>query len=353
MPDPAPTPPPRNVGASHPSAPPRDRPFRRRMVTIPIVFLSFWLVTALLPLLVAIASTIDVVRAIGFRRPWVSLRLTLFLWCYLLAQVVGISTLFSAWVASGFGVVRTRLLSWTYAIQAAWAGFLFEAVRVLFSLRFDVEGGEVAARGPILVFVRHASIADTLLPARFVTRRHGVRLRFVLKRELLVDPCLDVAGNWIPNHFVARGSKESAAEVEAVRELTRNLGPSEGVLIYPEGTRFTKQKREALVRRLTPAGGAPLALASRLTHVLPPRHGGPLALLDGHTEADVVILAHRGLEGFATIGDVWRGVLVGRTIRLRMWRIPKNEIPQSKEERTAWLDEQWTKLDAWVGEEKS
>jgi hypothetical protein len=61
------------------------------------------------------------------------------------------------------------------------------------------------------------------------------------------------------------------------------------------------------------------------------------------------MVAHRGLEGFATIADVWRGRLVGLTVRARMWRIPRSAIPASTEERVAWLDEQWEAVDAWVG----
>ena len=58
---------------------------------------------------------------------------------------------------------------------------------------------------PILVVSRHASLIDTLLPGRYVTQPFGIRLRYVLKSELLVDPALDIAGNRLPNVFVDRG----------------------------------------------------------------------------------------------------------------------------------------------------
>lgn len=334
----------------------RSSSLARRIVTIPRTLVLFAVVTPALPILLAAALVADAIRAALSKTPWILSRLVLLLETYLLAEVVGLAALFvawiAAWIASGFGSSRARLIDWTYAIQGAWVGCLFAAVKRIFDLRFDVSGDEQAKPGPILVLIRHTSIADVLLPSVFITRRHGVRLRFVLKRELLQDPCLDVAGNRIPNHFVARSSKESAAEIEAIRDLTRDLGPSEGVLIYPEGTRFTEEKRGALIQRLSNAGeggGPALARARRFQRVMPPRLGGPLALLDGYSAADVLIVAHRGFEGFATITDVLSGGLVGRTVHVRMWRVPRSSVPASRDDRAAWLDDQWAAVDRWVG----
>ena len=62
--------------------------------------------------------------------------------------------------------------------------------------------------------------------------------------------------------------------------LAIDLDPHEGVLIYPEGTRSTPAKlarAKEIIRERQP-DIAPLA--DRLQHVLPPRLGGPLALLE-------------------------------------------------------------------------
>ena len=37
---------------------------------------------------------------------------------------------------------------------------------------------------------------------------------------------------------------------------------------------------------------------------------------------DVVVMAHRGLEGFAEIRDIWSGGLVGSDVQIHFWRIP-------------------------------
>ena len=54
----------------------------------------------------------------------------------------------------------------------------------------------------------------------------------------------------MPNYFLDRRSTDAAAEVEQVRALGRELGEGDGVLIYPEGTRFTPEKRERAIEIL-------------------------------------------------------------------------------------------------------
>jgi hypothetical protein len=119
------------------------------------------------------------------------------------------------------------------------------------------------------------------------------------------------------------------------------------VLIYPEGTRFTAAKRARALERLAARQPQRLPAARAMTHVLPPHLGGPLALLEGGSRADVLFVAHTGLEGAATLGDIWAGALVGRTVRVRLWRVARAAIPAGRAERTAWLDREWARVDAW------
>ena len=149
-------------------------------------------------------------------------------------------------VVSGFGHDRERMLDWTWRFQQLWVGFFFDVVRVLLGLKVEVEGEECVRPGPVIVLIRHASIVDNLLPSVFVANRERIRLRYVLKRELLWDPCLDIVGNRLPNLFVDRGGQDSERARRAVAELAQHLEPNEGVLIYPEGTRFSAEKQEAL-----------------------------------------------------------------------------------------------------------
>ena len=162
-------------------------------------------------------------------------------------------------------------------------------------------------------------------------------------------PVFDIGARWVPTNFVRRGSGDTAAEVEKLRGLAREMGPDEAILMYPEGTRYTPAKL-ARAQEIVAERQPHLApLAAQLRNVLPPRLGGPLALLDEGRGIDVVFCAHAGLDGFEYISDIWRGGLVGATIRVRFWRVPADEIPVGEQERTEWLYAQWQAVDDWVG----
>ena len=319
-----------------------DRPLTRRLVTIPAVLVAFIATTALLPLLTLVGLAVDAVLGLARGRPWVTWRLVLFAWVYLLGEIWAVVALALVGLLPG-----RQSLELTYRLQEVWAGWNLTTIKTLFQLEFHVETDEVVTPGPIVLLARHASLIDSLLPAELVTKRHGLRLRYVLKKELLVDPALDLAGNRLPNVFVDRESADSARERKAVRDLVGDLGAGEGVLIFPEGTRYSEAKRVRYVRQLQAREGRIAELAGRLRRVLPPRPGGTLALLDA-TTADVVVMAHRGLEGFATVRDMFSGEIVGRAVTASFWRIPRDSIPEERSERLEWLFEQWTAVDDWV-----
>lgn len=309
------------------------------------MLLAFIAVVLALPLLLPLALVVDLFRAAG-RRSFVSMRLLSFGVCFLATEVSGLVLLFFVWLSSpgrpGLRAART------WPVQRWYTAMHFRALRAIFRLRFEVEGGESATPGPLLVLVRHASIIDTLVPAVFLANVHHIRLRYVLKRELLVDPCLDLAGHWLPNRFVARDGADTAREVDAVRSLKAGLEADEGVLLYPEGTRFTAAKRLRAIERLS---GLARARAERLQHLLPIRPGGVLALLDAPPACDVLFVGHHGLEGFAHVADILRGALVGRTVRLRFWRIPVASIPARPDARLDWLAREWQCMDDWLSAE--
>lgn len=319
-----------------------SKPLLRRLITVPTVVVLWVIVTGLAPVLVVVAASVDSVRWMRSRKPFVSLRALGFGWVYLLGQVWALIALAITALLPKDAKQRA-----TFRLQASWASWNFTALRRLFSLGLEVTGSESVTPGPIVLLVRHASIVDTLLPANLVARPHGLRLRYVLKRELLVDPTLDIGGNRLPNHFISRGSGEAAAEIAAIQELASGIGDDEGILIYPEGTRFTEEKQERYLRRFRDAAEPIASLASGLRKVLPPRPGGTLAILES-TTADVVVLAHRGLEGLATVADIWRGGLVGSRIEVELRRVPRDRIPGSRPEMLEWLYRLWADVDAWV-----
>jgi 1-acyl-sn-glycerol-3-phosphate acyltransferase len=194
--------------------------------------------------------------------------------------------------------------------------------------------------------MRHASILDTLLPSVYVQGPAQWRVRYILKQELLFDPCLDIVGNALPNYFVDR-TGDRLREFDGIRALSQDLG-DEGVLIYPEGTRFSPEKLTRARRRVRHQDPELASAAEALTHVLPPRPGGVLTLLDALPEVDCAIVAHRGLESFEKIKDVLSGSVIGAVVRGKVWRVRRSDIPTSDRERIRWLCEQWTLVDAFV-----
>lgn len=315
----------------------------RRLVTIPLYCVAGPGLVALAPLWLPVLAVHDALR--GNR--WSGVRSALALTHYAVGETLGLAA--SALLIPLAWIAPERALDGTFRLQWWWARWLFGGAARVFGLRVDATGVELLRDGPVLLLMRHASVIDTLLPAAIVSSRTGLRLRYVMKRELLWDPCLDVVGQRLPNAFVRRGRGGAETEIARVRELARDLGPHDGVLLYPEGTRFTPRRRDELLARLaTSADPKHVERARALHHVLPPRLGGALALLESAPDADVVFGAHVGLEVLRSLADLWSGALVGRRIELAFWRIPAAAIPATRDERIEWLYDQWQRVDAWL-----
>lgn len=316
---------------------------KRRVVTIPFLGM-IWvgLLAALVPALFLLAI-FDLLRP---TKPWARCRAVLAITWIATCEVLGVIAAFLLWLAFLVHRNRLRFLRHNSVLQRVWTNTLFSGSRRIFSMRLQVEGLDLAKKGPFLILVRHASLVDTVLTASVLANPHQLRLRYVLKDELLRDPCIDIVGNRLPNAFVSRGSK-LGPEVARVRALACDLGAEEGVLIYPEGTRFSSAKLKKVQKRLAkdPVLGPSV---SQLRHVLPPRPSGTLALLQAAPDLDVVIVAHKGLEGAATLSDFWRGDLVGVTVKVDIKRIVATDIPPEARLDPSWLYEQWLEVDAWV-----
>ena len=192
----------------------------------------------------------------------------------------------------------------------------------------------------------------TVDPGNALEPLHGLGLRFVIKRELQMLPTIDIGGRWVPTNFVRRASGDTAGELMDLQKLALELDPQEGILIYPEGTRCTPAKLAKAKATIAERQPELAPMADKLSWLLPPRLGGPIALLEGTREsADVVFCGHVGLDGFERISDIWRGRLVGTTIRVKFWRYPAAEIPDDEQGRVDWLYERWQVLDNWIGEQ--
>lgn len=320
------------------------RRVRRRAITLPILFLLTVVMVAALPISIPLFGLVDLVRP---TRPWARCRAILAFAWIACCEALGVVAAFCIWLWFLLHRGDERFAEHNTQLQRRWTSALFKGACVIYRMRVLLDGVEEASsHGAMILLVRHASSVDTVLAAAVLANPIGLRLRYVLKMELLGDPCIDIVGNRLPNVFVSRSSK-SVADLADVHALAQGLGADEGVLIYPEGTRFSKRKLAKLQGRLSddPVLG-PSALAMR--HVLPPRPGGTLALLQAAPEVDVVILAHTGLEGAATLADVWRGELVEAQVRIAAWRIAAADVPAQARENPEWLLEKWREVDDWI-----
>lgn len=318
----------------------------RRLLTIPGILGLACVAWASAPLWLPVLFCVDLFR----RRRFATLRMGAFALVYLACETLGISAAFGAWLRKlGLRQDEEAWQETNYRLQAWWGSTLFGAAQRIYGLSVSVEHEGSLSHGPLILLLRHASLADTLLGVLLFSAPHGLRFRYVLKRELLVDPCLDIVGNRVPNAFVRRDGADSAREIEAVSRLGEGLGVRDGVLIYPEGTRFTEAKRRRVIERLKEKGDTELAVrAEGLRHVLPPRPGGALALLAAAPDADVVLCAHHGFEAAGTVRDLWSGRLIGQRLEVRCVRYDAREVPREPRLASAWLLERWEEVDAFV-----
>jgi len=323
----------------------------RRLISIPLYLLIFNVLWNLAPILFLLTIATDLLsKAPKLPRT----RCLVFIIAYLAFDLAAIAALFCTWAFYGAwpGADKSKFMAADYAIQRAWLGTTFRLAERLFSVTLIVDGDEVTAKGPFLLFLRHTSLTDTLLAGALIANPRKMHLRYTLKEQLLWDPGIDIIAQRLPNAFLKRGGgSDKDADIAAIKELARDLGLRDALVMYPEGTRFTKAKHERAIQRLRESKNVDrdvLAMAEQLHHLLPPKTGGPLALLDAAPNADVVFCAHTGLEHSNSFKHVWRGGLMGTTVRVHFWRVSAADIPREPSQQLRWLYGEWLKSDAWV-----
>jgi 1-acyl-sn-glycerol-3-phosphate acyltransferase len=318
----------------------------RRAVLAPLVLLLTGALLTTLPLWLLLAALVSPLLPGRLR----ALRV---LWVVVVAMVlesVALVALFALWVAAGFGAaVRTpafQLLH--YRLVGLYLRVLYaEAARVL-RLRVEVEGpdpDEYLDR-PLLVFCRHAGPGDSILLMHALVNWYAREPRIVLAGELQWAPAIDVVLNRLPNRFLSG----SGDDVERrIGELATALDGDDAFVIFPEGGNFTERRRLAAIGRLRARGFEDMARRSEnMRHVLAPRPGGVAAALAAAPEADVVWVAHAGLDHLFTVADIWRELPLDGTVRMRWWRVPSAEVPRGRDEQVDWLYGWWEKIDGWV-----
>lgn len=318
---------------------------KRRLVSIPALFVAACLLISLLPVWLPMAAAVDLLRG-RTRLPIVRLLGFALLWS--ITESIGVLVAFGWWI-----IGQSKRASVHFALQRWWAGRLMTALRVTCGVKVTVENSEALRPGPTILFARHASLADSLVSAYAVTSGERMQPRYVLKRELLSEPCLDVVGNRLPNHFLDRGAADSAPELAALSALTSTMGVDDIGVIFPEGTRANPEKRSRALEKIATVDPERAARLGDLRHLLPPRPAGALAMLRGCPSADVLFAWHVGFEGLDTFGGILRAVgRPLRPVRFVLRRVPRHEVPDVNGDDSStfveWLDRQWLSMDREV-----
>ena len=272
-----------------------------------------------------------------------TLRLCAFglVWAWL--EVAGLVGALLTWM-----VGRARRASSQYALQRWWAASIIRSLRVVCGLRIDVVGADCLAPGPVVCLVRHASYGDALVSAWVLGSLSHRHPRYVMKKELLLDPCLDVVGQRIPNWFVDRGSAAVRQEMAGIRSMATGMSDRDVAVIFPEGTRATDGKRIALLERLERRNPERHARLSQLQHLIPPRATGASVLLDAVPDASVALMWHTGFDGLDSLTGIHRAVRRGMTrAKVTLDAVPRADVPAG-EEFVRWLDDRWIEMDRRV-----
>jgi 1-acyl-sn-glycerol-3-phosphate acyltransferase len=300
----------------------------------------------LLPVIVPAATVADVIR-VRLRFPTV--RVALFLVQYAINDSIEILLAGPLWILAGFGrrlrrpasVGRhERLQNWSLDVLARRAEHLL-GLRVV----VDAPSLDVLTPGPVIVLARHVNLVDASLPS-LLYQRLGMRTRGAIMAELLADPGFDLIYGRTGSVFIPRDNAAEARQL--VRRLADGIDPATAVVIFPEGRLFREEVRQRALIRLADTNPDRAGHLSEIRHVLPPRPGGVLALLDELPTVDVVVVVHTGLDRYGSFRELARAVPLTEPIRCTAWRVPFAEIPTVPEQRIEWLDQQWLAIDRHV-----
>ena len=315
----------------------------------------------LFPLLALVAAAFSLVRR---SRPgrMRGLRLLWFAVVWLTAETLALFTCLGLWVASGFGWrLRTELYaSRHYAVMQWFLALMYRAGTAAFGVQVEVTEPELTGAEridrlarPVIVLSRHAGPGDSFLLVHHLLSVYGRRPRVVMKAILQLDPGVDVIGNRVPNAFISRRKAGEGVFVEEIKRLASGLDPDGALVIFPEGGNWSPGRWQRAIQRLHRKGRADLASrAGEMPNVLAPRTGGVLAAISACPEADVIVVAHAGLDRLVTVADIWRELPVDQAVRARWWRVPWDQVPRDaeREAQVKWLYDWWQLIDGWITE---
>ena len=323
----------------------------RRLVMAPLVVVIAATLAVLTPPLAVLSVTYHLLRRSGSMR---ALRLVCFALVWFLGETAALTVFGCLWIVSGFGgrLDTEPYQSRQYAVMRRFLDLIYRTAQRTCGLRVEVSGPrEEGEDRPLIVLSRHAGPGDSLLIVHHLLSTCRRRPRVVMKAALQLDPVTDVAANRLPNAFIQRHRGGTRHHIALVRRLAGGLDRRGALVIFPEGGNWTPLRWHRAVERLRRHGRDDLAeRAVAMPHVLAPRAGGVLAAIAACPSADVVFVAHTGLDAMVTIRDFWRGLSGDLTARARWWRVPADQVPRASDRQAqiTWLFDWWQRIDEWI-----
>jgi 1-acyl-sn-glycerol-3-phosphate acyltransferase len=332
----------------------------RRLVLAPVTVVVAVAVAVLFPLLALLMFALSL-AGLRWPRRMRGLRLLCFALTWLAADAAALFMSAGLWITSRFGgwLSTKPYQDRHYEIMRWFLQVVYSAAVRLFGLRIEVTGPEcdpagedgAAAARPVIVLSRHAGPGDSLLLVRYLLTMCQRRPRIVMTAAMQLDPAVDVVANRVPNVFVRRRRTGTGQFVEQIERLARGLEHNGALLIFPEGANWTPGRWHRRIRRLEQTGHRELAARARtMPHLLPPRAGGALSAIAACPRADVIFVAHAGLDRIVSVGDVWRSLPLDHVVRASWWRVPAEDVPRQEdhESQVRWLQDWWQRIETWI-----
>ena len=337
----------------------------RRLLLAPLVVVIAAGLVVLTPPVALLSVTFNLIRGWAGRGNRSRLLRVVFLaLTWSLGETAALTALLGLWIASGFGgrldaePYRTR----HYALMGWFLDLIYREACRACGLSVEVTAPPDAPLGgdrPLIVLSRHAGPGDSLLLVHHLLTVCERRPRVVMKAALQLDPSLDIVANRVPNAFLRRrppagsvtGGRPQADQIRQIRRLAAGLGGRDALLLFPEGGNWTPLRWRRGIARLRRGNHADLAeRAAAMPNLLPPRTGGAFAAIGACPAADVIFVAHTGLDRLFGVRDVWQSLLADMTVQARWWRVAAADVPRAADHdtQTAWLYDWWERLDEWI-----
>lgn len=343
----------------------------RRMLLAPLVVVIAGALTVLTPTVALLSAAFNLLRRRAEpSRPRRSrpTRVAFLALAWSAGETAALAALFGLWIASGFGgrLDTEPYQARHYRVMRWFLDLVYRAAQRACGLRVGVTGSP-GPRGdrPLIVLSRHAGPGDSLLLARHLLSVCGLRPRVVMKATLQLDPSVDIVANRVPNAFLRRRAagatsggqpRQHTQHTEQIRRLAAGLHPGGALLLFPEGGNWTPSRWRRAIDRLRRRGRGDLAgRAAAMPNLLPPRAGGAFAALAACPDADVVFVAHTGLDRLVSVRDVWRSLRTDMDVRARWWLVPSADVPRAAghADQVTWLYDWWRRMDAWITEQNT